>query len=257
MANANAAGFGGTNEFCDLQAAYTGAADSKLWSMALWINPDSLAADRWVLSGVDVGVQYLVRVLTNGQIRIQASKVSIGSGVEGASSAGDITTGSWQCFMASVDMADTGKRHMFRGDTDILSSWITYVNENLRFTVADANMIGARWTGAGGATPWSGGLSILWMNFGQYIDFSIEANRRIFVAADGKCPQLLADSADGDVGGLGQPILFLNNTLATYQTNLGTGGGLTENGTLASTTGPEIGSSIPILRRRREFVGVH
>ncbi len=252
MATANAANLPGTVRL-ERGGGYTGIADSKLWSGVHWIQPSDLTGNGALIHGTSSGRVYRILILSNGRVELLQHNVTSGNDLLARSTAGDVVVDSWQCVMWSVDMADTGKRQIYVGDTSLSVVWTTYTDIALDHT-KNEHTVGSEF---GTLNPWDGDLSIQWVSFGQYVDFSQESNRRIFFSPNGKVPQALADSTDGNVGGLGQPILFLNKAGTDYKDNLGSGGGLTVGaGTLGTATGPEIDSSIPILRRRREFVGV-
>lgn len=74
----------------------------------------------------------------------------------------------------------------------------------------------------------------------SYIDFSVEANRRLFYSATGKPVDL---GSDGSTPTGSQPIIYLSvrpgDVAADFATNRGSGGNFTQNGTLAvASTSP-------------------
>lgn len=256
MATANAATFDGTGDYLTRDADYTGNANSKLWAFAIWFAVDTTP----IFSDIQVfmfgtGASYEATIFTDGSIRIQGQNSAGTEILDMDTAASTINDTNWHCLMVSVDMADTGKRHIYLDDTDVFDAASTYTDAAIDFTCSHFGSadhgIGAR---TSGIRKFSGTLGPYWCDFGQYIDFSDVTNRRVFYTSDGKVPASLANSTNGNVGGFGQPIVFLNNEFSTYQTNLGSGGGLTENGTLTTATGPEVGG-VRILRRRREMVG--
>ena len=66
---------------------------------------------------------------------------------------------------------------------------------------------------------------------GTYLDFSVEANRRLFISAAGKP----VDPAVA-VAALGTPIVRFSGPTASWHTNKGSGGGFTENGALTDAS---------------------
>ena len=74
-------------------------------------------------------------------------------------------------------------------------------------------------------------MADVWLRFGgAVIDFSVEANRRQFISAEGKP----ANPAGWPAGGQVQ----LHGALDDWHVNKGSGGGFTENGALLAGTGP-------------------
>lgn len=249
MATANAGAFGGTNEKLNRGADYTGNANSKQWSFAIWALYDAGGAtNSKVLAFTD---NRFYEILKNGSeiVVVQAEETGGSLILDVNSGANTLTQDTWECIMGSFDMADTGKRHLYFGDTDVLSV-STYTDDTIDFTQPEHHLFGRS-----SIRQWSGDGSIFWMNFGQYIDFSVESNRRIFYSSNGIVPAALASSTNGNVGGLGQPLVFLNSPFGSYQNNLGSGGGLTEAGTITAATGPEVEPANVIFKRRREYVG--
>lgn len=256
MANANAATFDETNDYLTTGSGtdYSGNANSKLWSFAIWFALDSTPthADLQALC-FGANASYEIEIQTDGDIAVDAENSS-GTLILSVDNIGTlITDTNYHCLLGSIDMA--GSIHLYDGDTDLSPTINIQTDAAIDFTCSHTTVNHAIGGRASGARKFGGELGPFWMDFGQTIDFSIEANRRIFYGPNGKVPVALANSTDGDVGGLGQPIVFLNNGFATYQSNLGSGGGLTENGTLTAATGPEIEPANVIYRRRREMVG--
>lgn len=237
MATANAVTFDGTNDYLTRGADLTGAANSKQWTFVCWFkrNATGSAERLYSSSGDDNNVQFS----TGNRIVIRGEN-TLGTKILEIRSSAQTDTGSWHSVLISVDMSDTGKRHIYIDDSSDLDQVDTYTDGNIDLTKSN-HAIGAL---PNGTSKLDADVALMWMQFGQYVDFSVESNRRIFVTSDNKVPADFANSTDGDVGSLGQPIVFLNNTAASWETNLGDGGGFTENGSLASATGPEVESSI-------------
>ena len=84
-----------------------------------------------------------------------------------------------------------------------------------------------------GAPGPTGDLGDLWFEDGLYIDLSVEANLRKFIGAYGNPVDL---GADGSTPNTTAPIVYLGRDIATFHTNLGTGGGFTLVGTAPTET---------------------
>jgi hypothetical protein len=96
----------------------------------------------------------------------------------------------------------------------------------------------ARWSGANhacganitGATKLVGDLAEVYAT-SEYLDISIEANRRKFIDAAGKPADL---GADGSAPTGTAPLIFFSGDTVDWHTNKGSGGGYTENGALTT-----------------------
>lgn len=86
-----------------------------------------------------------------------------------------------------------------------------------------------------GLNKYAGDLAQFYFAPGQFLDFSIEANRRKFITASNKPVNL---GATGALPTGSQPIIFLDNPFSSFGTNKGSGGNFTVTGALtaASTT---------------------
>jgi len=237
----DAADFDGTNDYMTRGAGLTGAADSKLLTQVIWFRLDGTAGNnRFIHGATTVG---------GGTSRFRSGCTAVGPGlmeILGLNAAGSTvlsvrsTTalsdgeGIWRCMMASFDLSDTGKRNLYFGDVDELDV-VTYTDDSIDFTLADW-AVGAL---AAGTFKWDGCLAEVWFAPGQYLDFSVEANRRKFITAGGKPANL---GADGSLPTGTAPLIYLhlNNgeAVENFATNRGTGGSFSITGTLdtASTS---------------------
>ena len=82
----------------------------------------------------------------------------------------------------------------------------------------------------------------------EYVDISVEANRRKFITAAGK-PAVL--DSDGSLPTGTQPLIYLRNEFSTFQNNLGSLGNFTENGTFTDEGTlpelPSVGAGAPVF----------
>ena len=93
---------------------------------------------------------------------------------------------------------------------------------NLDFAVPD--------TPADFGTPlFTGDIADVYIAPGQFIDFSVEANRRKFISADGK-PVDLGSNCSTPTGTA--PAVCFSGNASSFGTNKGTGGAFTLTGTL-------------------------
>lgn len=248
MATANAVTFDGTNDYLSEGDELTGQADSQIITFAFFFRRGALGGTQKVFWGG--GNDFAIEFQTTNVLRIFASDVGDHEDLDFSSSA--ITdTASWHSALGSFDASDTtNRKHLYIDDSSDLNE-TNFVNDTFDWTKADYG-VGATSTGG---NKYTGDLALFWLDFSQYIDFSVEANRRIFITSGNLATSQYGNSTTGSFGGLSQPQVFFNNVAASWQTNLGAGNqGFDLNGTLDATTGPEIGG-LNVLRRRREIVG--
>jgi hypothetical protein len=221
--------FDGTSDFIDT-GTLTGIADSKLFCGSVRIRFN-------VATGPDI----IGRSEGNNWIVIYDADETIA--IRGENAAGtkilDIATSAildtdWHHIMWAVDLADTAKRHLWVDDVSDLTV-NTYTNDTIDFTQA-GHMIGRN---AVGGNLLNGDLADLWIAPDQYIDLSIEANRRKFIGPNGGTVDL-GLASNGDIPTGTAPIMFFSGATVDWHTNKGTGGGFTETGALtdAATNPP-------------------
>lgn len=212
--------FDGSNDYIRRGGDLTGSADSKLWTGSFWIR----------LNNLGIGQTIGTNVVFSWEITFKAPGDNLQLLLQNASSSNILIMKTsalninWHHILFSVDMANVAKRHLFVDDVSDLAVSL-YVNNTIDFT--DTNhSIGARTTGT---TKLNGDLADFWMDFGRYVDFSIESNRRKFITAGG-CPEPLGDN--GELPFSAAPIMFFSGDTDDWHTNKGTGGGFTETGAL-------------------------
>ena len=228
---ANAVKFDGTNDWLTRDAGLTGAANSKMFTLSVWIKVNANSTAMRVFANLTTlgGATERLNIFRNANNQLRVINTN-GAGTErlnlhSADNSVKIANG-WVHVLTSVDMADTAKRHLYIDDASDLTV-ATYTDDTLEFTTADWAVGGD----ADGSNKFDGDMADLWFEDGLYTDFSVVANRRKFIGADLK-PVSLGGSGSAPFGAA--PIVFLANPTATWQNNKGTGGGFTENGALTT-----------------------
>lgn len=219
--NPNAVTFDGTNDWLNTGAALNGVTDSKLLSGSIWFRTDALGTNRRILMSnngnpinMQIGSSEAFRIIGYNAASTEILNIrQIGA-----------ADGDWHHVLFSVDLSDTNKRHLYYDDVDSVTV-DTYIDDVLDLTHTDWN-VGQQ---QGGTNRYNGDLADLWIDFGTYIDFSIEANRRKFISAEGM-PKYLGK--DGSLPTGNRPDIFLSGDTITFHSNHGTGGGFTKNGEL-------------------------
>lgn len=224
---ADAADFDGTNDWMARGAGLTGASDSKTGIFSCWARLD---------------VDQLSVILRNSNARVSidwnnspstelsiALKNSAGTTVlVMITTAGSGAGATWHHFLASWDLAASAT-HLYLDGVSDLSILSGPVDSAVDYTDTD-------WAIAAtvlGGLKYSGCLTEMYFAPGQYLDFSLVANRRKFISASGKPVHL---GATGSLPTGTAPLLYhhIDNAeaVANFATNRGTGGNFTITGTL-------------------------
>ena len=230
--------FDGTNDWMARGGELTGVTSGKLLTTAFWFKSrnDSENDAEILTSSSSVGgswnagtsvlkspfYQIAVNAADNGgtkrlDMRSSANKALIANG--------------WLHFMLSVDMSDNNKRHLYLNDVSD-ANVVTYSNTNLDYTtlINDFAIGGA----PSGGVKMSAELSDFYYAPGQYIDLSVEANRRKFITAGLRPVDL---GSDGSIPtGTAPAIYYTGNAASWAAGNRGTGGNFTVNGALTDST---------------------
>ena len=224
----DSADFDGVNDYMLRGGGLTGAADSKSGILSAWIRLDGLGPNIINATGNN-----FIFVLRAGDQKF---------GIGGENAAGTeilllITNtvygaaATWLHVLASWDLA-TASAHLYVNDVDDLAAGSTLTDDSIDYTLANW-AIGATVAGTGLVDS---ALAELYFAPGQYLDFSLVSNRRKFISASGKPVSL---GATGSLPTGTAPIIYQRvadgAAVATFATNLGTGGDFSITGTL--TTG--------------------
>lgn len=136
----------------------------------------------------------------------------------------------WSHLLMSWDLA-AGTAQMYIDDVDVRAAAPTVTNDNIAW--GTTMTVGGRSTGV---ILMQGDLADLYVNSATALDLSNSANRRKFITAGLKPVSL---GANGSTPTGAQPDIFLSNPVASWHTNLGSGGGFTLTGALtASSSSP-------------------
>jgi hypothetical protein len=231
---ADAADFDGTNDYMLRGGGLTGASDSKTGIFSAWIRLDAGDASALtILRSTNTTNAFLVLRRTDNCLAIGGDNAA-GTEILLLKSVNTYITGStWLHLLASWDLANAAG-HLYINDASDISA-PTLTNDTIDYTLADWG-VGAA---PGGSFLMNGCMAEMYFAPGQYLDFSIELNRRKFITTSGKPAYL---GADGSIPTGTAPIMYhhLDNgeAVANFATNRGTGGNFTITGTLdtASTS---------------------
>lgn len=143
--------------------------------------------------------------------------------------------GVWYHYVFSVDLSDVNNRHCYVNDASSYTSLTYLTGETMNFDIASTR-IGANNDGPA-SNKFDGSIADMWLDFGTYIDLSVEGNRRKFIDSAGR-PADMGD--DGSLPTGSQPEIFLSGAVGAWHTNKGTATGYTLTGALDADTAPGV-----------------
>ena len=228
----DSADFDGTNDYMSRGADLTGNADSKLGIFSAWYRIDGGdGGTRYLLQGVATGITSHFRVWqtqTTNLIEVVGFNAA-GSTIMTLQSSAYTAGATWLHILASWDLGNSVS-HLYIND--VSDNNPTLSDDTIDYTVPDW-FIGAR---ADAAAKLDGCLAEFYFAPGQYLDFSNTYFRRKFISPLGKPVSL---GSDGSLPTGTAPIAYQRvadgAAVATFATNLGSGGDFSITGTL--TTG--------------------
>ena len=228
-------------------AGLTGAADADTGILSVWLRHDKAFNDqvRFVMDASGDSIQFYSAHPANEQTLALYDTITQQS-MALAESEGSRESSRWRHHLMSWD-ASTDTIQYYVDDVAVGGSPVITTGGTIDYTQSNW-FIGAR---DDAAQFWRGEMSDFYLFAGgSFLDLTTTGNRRKFIDAN-KRPVSLG--ADGSTPMGGAPIIYLNNPLATWQNNLGTGGNFTENGTLLA--GDDFGPGpVPLLIREEAFV---
>lgn len=217
--------FDGTYDYLSRSTDLVGNVDSKTFTFSAWVYIGSITKPFSITTFYTTTntFQVLFDLGVNKNLQI-VGRNSAGTIILYATA--PISTPSWNTFhniLISIDLANSANRSIYIDDIIVSTTWETYTNDLIDLTTAD------KFIGKDSTTSYAKGrLSHVFLSY-DYIDLSIEANRRLFITADGKPTPTATLKALN-------PILYLPmKDAATCHINEGTGGNFTLNGTIATS----------------------
>ncbi len=197
----------------------TGAADSKEFSLSVWLKSNEAGTLRTIISN---GTRFYIYGFTAERIYIEGSNAAGTRILYANSPTNTFTTGAWVHLLLSSNLA-TGALHLYINGVSQLET-TTNTNDTIDFTTGEFQ-IGA--FSSSGSNYFNGSMSELWFD-DSYIDFSDLANREKF-ALSGHPINL---GLNGNLPTGSQPLVYMRSQHPTWITNIGSGGGFIENGAL-------------------------
>ena len=219
---ANAVRFDGSADYLLRGAGLTGASDSKVGVLSFWFQfQGGDGSEMKILHGAATTVQIIKNPANKIRLILQNSGFAFGW--DASTATAYTADGNWHHFLASWDVGSSAG-YIYVDDSDDLSE-ATNTDQDVEWTQSDWG-IGST-TGAGDKL--NAEIADLYLNTATSLNLSTTSNRRKFIDGDGKPVDLGATGAEPTGS---QPLIFLSGATATWHTNLGSGGGFTENGAL-------------------------
>ena len=229
----DSADFDGT-DYMTRGATLTGAADGKVGTVSIWFRIDGG-------DGTDMTVLHAATTVAGATSRFRVRRTSanvfevVGINAAAATiltltSNTTYTAGAtWRNILASWNLA-TAAGHLYVTDTEDLAAGATLTDDSIDYTVADWAIGGQ----ASGGTLFDGCLAEFYFAL-EYIDLSSTANRRKFISANGR-PMVIGATGSFPTGtaAIVYQRVADGAAVATFATNLGTGGDFVITGTLAT-----------------------
>lgn len=233
----NAVNFDGTNDYLTRGAALTGLVDSKTGILSVWLNFATDGEVETILTGSDgTNTDLTIRRLpSDNKLQIIMKNGAGGTIVLVGNDTSMLIVSGWIHILAAWDLA-TPVFQIYLSDVEDAATPTTLVDDTIDYTGLVDWFIGVSESGGTvGADRFNGDMAEFYFQDGEFLDFTVESNRRLFIDASGKPVDL---GSDGSTPTGNIPILFMSGDTVDWHTNDGSGGGFTEVGTIdtASTS---------------------
>ena len=229
----------GSADYLSRTTAPTGIADSKTFTFSFCVQPDAVTtANRDVIAfGQDsANPAFFVRMTSGGELEIQGYNAAGSVFALGANTGTVFKNGRNYVVTVSVDMSDTGKRHVYINGVVQSVTWSTYSNLTIDFNISTTPKY---FIGKGlGTVYYDGRLGAVWFNT-SYIDLSVASNLAKFVTGTGIDAKPVDLGASGELPTGTSPLIYLPMYGNNAGKNYGTGGDFTVN------SGPYTGARGP------------
>lgn len=221
--------FDGTNDWLSYSSALTGVpVGSKFGTIAARIKINGGSGNRGILWG-QTGAFVCRFIIETGTNILSVSVDPVPDAPAAViieSVTGYTTSDGWLNILISWDCLNDTEGQLYVNDVDDYNATTSDLdNDPLCYDQITNWAVGASQSGT---LKFNGDIAFLWVDFTTAIDFSIEANRRLFFDASG-FPVPLGSSGQIPTGT--SPILYFNGD-TNFETNKGTGSGFTLNGSL-------------------------
>ena len=228
---ADAVDFDGSNDYLTRGADLTGIVDGKQGIISMWVR-------------IDGGDGVVHRLFNSSSNFVKFSKSSSGKPEAKHLNSGSTTilqiksdgavnqSATWRHLLFAWDLS-VPVGHVFIDDVEDESAGSTETDDTINYAGPGDYAVAAQ---PNGSAKLNGCMADFYFNSAEFLDISIESNRRKFIDASGKPVDL---GSDGSTPTGTQPILFLNGDSTDFETNQGSGGNFSVTGALsACSTSP-------------------
>jgi hypothetical protein len=226
--------FDGTNDSCEqLTAIGGGVTDNGKATFVLTIRMASSATTQHILSGANGTVSSDIRWAV---YRTLDNRIGIYGGPSATVDSLDVTTpplstGVLYSVCGSVDLSNTSLRHIYVNDVDQTLTINTWTAASSVEWTTTRQTVGRRASTGDGIL--AADVGDVWFDPGRYVDFPVEANRRLFFNANNIPVDL---GAGGELPFGTAPAFFLSGKTTMFNYNRGLAGGFTVVGALTDGT---------------------
>ena len=199
------------------------AVDSRVVTYSFWVKTGNVG--RWFLHGRSGSANNWAR-FDGGSTFEVLGRTSAPTQILFLSRIGALAEDSgWHHVLFSVDMAQAGSYKLYVDDVALALTEATFTNGIIDHSQAWVS--GAIACLGGAVSVLDGSIAEIYINYVDYLDLSVAANRRKFTTSGGKPIDLGATGA-GPTGT--QPFVYIRGDTSTIQTNLGFGDDFTDGG---------------------------
>lgn len=224
----------GVNDYFSRTSDFTGNSDSKTFTFSFsGYNVSGVARAYSSQTNGSGGIKFTV-LINNNLLRIIAQESS-GLVIANFVSTSIIPDDTFFNIMISADLSNSVRRHVYNGDQILSGSWTAYVDDEIDFTGLN-HTIG----GTSTVVQYRGRISNVFLSR-EYLDLSIEANRRVFTNIDTERGLIPNPSQLADYNAVAGNVTFYfpMGDPATAHINAAGNGDMVQNGTIArSNRGP-------------------
>lgn len=238
----DAVAFDGTNDYLTRGANLDNVVNTKVGTFSAWVRMNGAMGSGARIFNASTFDRFVVDTNDGTRFRVMLLN-GAGAGIGNFYTYGGKTTGRWYHLLASWDLANNQRLFYVNGVDDHELAWdAALVNDNIGYTAGAANWsVGAR---PDGFAKWNGDIAELWFDHDQFIDITLEENRRKFITANGR-PADLGNDGSMPTGSI--PDVYLSGDAADFPKNNGSGGDFTVTGALAdAATSPDDPLTAPV-----------
>ena len=223
----NAVNFDGTNDWLSKAAALSGAGDNINLLFSLWFRLDAGTDDAANFFFWNNVSRLWIARLSSNKLKVHIASITSGAlwDWESALVFTTLLNTGWNHLLVSAQLAATPLTHKYINDT------IEVGTDTLEPAAGTIDWSQGTW-GVGADNSGTLKLNEDFAEFyltNEFLDLSVEANRRKFIDASGKPVDL---GADGSTPTGTAPLIYLSGATDAWHTNKGSGAGFAENGAI-------------------------